>query len=62
VRRLATTHDPFRWEAAELVGEPRLEPLMALGLDVGAPDSLLYAASTRFEIQLPPVKTGESVL
>ncbi|MFN8187383.1 MAG: DUF2071 domain-containing protein [Gaiellales bacterium] len=62
VRRLATTHDPFRWEAAELLEKPRLEPLQALGLDVGMPDSLLYAASTRFELQLPPVKAGESVL
>jgi len=62
VRRLATTHDPFRWEAAELLEKPRLEPLQALGLDVGMPDSLLYAASTRFELQLPPVKAGGSVL
>ncbi len=55
----AVTNDQV---AAELLEKPRLEPLQALGLDVGMPDSLLYAASTRFELQLPPVKAGESVL
>lgn len=60
VRRLSTTHDPFRWEAAELADEPRLEPLLALGLDVGGPDSLLYAAGTAFEIGLPPTKVRSS--
>ncbi len=61
VRRLATTHEPFVWEAAELVKRPHLEPLLALGLDVGQPASLLYAASTRFDVQLPPTRTGGPV-
>ena len=53
LRRLQTRHDEFRWEAAELLEPPRLDALVALGFDVGEPSSLLYAAATGFDVELP---------
>ena len=49
VRRGATT-----WERAEAVGPIRAEPLLALGFTVEGPPSILYAAQTSFETELPP--------
>jgi hypothetical protein len=40
----------------ELTTSPRLDPLLALGFDVRAPDSLLYAEQTGFRVKLPPEK------
>jgi uncharacterized protein YqjF (DUF2071 family) len=54
LRRLASEHEPFRWQEAELLEPARLEPLLALGFDVREPDSLLYAESARFTLELPP--------
>jgi hypothetical protein len=54
LRRLVSSHQPLAWEQAELVEPPLVEPVAALGFDVGEPDSLLYAASTRFSLALPP--------
>lgn len=58
LRRLAAEHDPFRWEAAELVGPSRFDPVLALGFEVGEPSSLLYAAATAFQVELPPRKVA----
>lgn len=60
LRRLATSHPPFAWEAAELSERPRLDPVSALGLDVGEPDWLLYAARTEFRTTFPTVKVAHS--
>jgi uncharacterized protein YqjF (DUF2071 family) len=56
LRRLASTHEPCAWQEAELLEPALAEPLLALGFDVGEPDSLLYAAETRFALDLPPVR------
>jgi hypothetical protein len=58
LRRLVARHDPFAWEAAELTASPRLDPLLGLGFDVREPDSLLYAASTAFSVELPPERVA----
>jgi hypothetical protein len=58
LRRLAAEHDPFAWEAAELLAPARLDPVLALGFDAGEPASVLYAASNRFRAQLPPEKVA----
>jgi len=42
------------WERAEPTGPFSVEPLRALGFDVSAPPSLLYAERASFETELPP--------
>jgi uncharacterized protein YqjF (DUF2071 family) len=54
IRRIDAAHDPFAWEAAELVAPPRVDPVLALGFDLAWPDSVLYAARTAFRVELPP--------
>jgi hypothetical protein len=54
MRRLIARHDPFAFEAAELLERPRLDSLLALGFDVEEPVSVLYAAGTAFALELPP--------
>jgi uncharacterized protein YqjF (DUF2071 family) len=58
LRRLVSSHEPLAWEEAELLEPPLVEPVAALGFDVGEPDSLLYAAATRFSLELPPERLG----
>jgi hypothetical protein len=58
LRRLASSHEPFAWQEAELLEPALAEPVLALGFDVGEPDSLLYAAATRFSLDLPPGRVG----
>jgi hypothetical protein len=58
LRRLVASHEPFRWQAAELAAASRFDPVVALGFDVAAPDWTLYAADTRFEALLPPEKVA----
>jgi hypothetical protein len=36
----------------------RADHVLALGFDVGEPDSLLYAASTPFRVEWPPEKVA----
>jgi hypothetical protein len=45
---------PAEWRRAELRESPRLDPVLALGFDVGEPDSLLYCGETTLELELPP--------
>jgi uncharacterized protein DUF2071 len=54
VRRLVSSHEQFAWQEAELLEPARIEPVLALGFDVGRPDSVLYAEATRFSLELPP--------
>lgn len=54
VRRLVSSHEQSAWHEAELLEPPRVEPVLALGFDVGQPDSVLYAEATRFSLELPP--------
>jgi hypothetical protein len=56
LRRLPGLHDQMVFEQAELLEPPRLDFVLSHGFDVGAPDSLLYAARTSFELELPPGK------
>ena len=58
LRRLVSSHEPLAWQEAELLEPPLVEPVVALGFDVGAPDSLLYAAATRFSLTLPAERLG----
>ena len=58
LRRLSASHDPFAWERAVLDETPRVDPVLALGFDIAAPDSLLYAASTGFRLELPATRIG----
>jgi hypothetical protein len=53
LRRIVAEHDPFAWEPVELTAPARFDPVLALGLDVGPPDSLLYAGRTGFRAELP---------
>jgi Uncharacterized conserved protein (COG2071) len=58
VRRLHASHAPFRWEAAELLSVPSVDPVLALGFDLDDPVSILYAKQTGFEVELPPVEVA----
>jgi hypothetical protein len=58
VRRLWVEHSPFRWEAAELLTAPRIDPVLALGFDLGEPVSVLYAERTALRTELPPSEVG----
>jgi uncharacterized protein YqjF (DUF2071 family) len=54
LRAIATDHEPFAWRAAELTAAPRVDAVLALGFDVGEPDSVLAAPRTAFRFDLPP--------
>jgi uncharacterized protein YqjF (DUF2071 family) len=58
LRRIRCEHEPFVWEAVELGPQPRFDPLLALGFDVGEPASTLYAERTRFRLELPAEKVA----
>lgn len=58
LRRLVSWHEPCVWDEAELLEPALAEPVLALGFDVGEPDSLLYAAQTRFALELPAERVG----
>ncbi len=58
LRRVPSEHDPFAWREAELEEDVRVDPVLALGFEPGAPDSVLYAERTRFRLQLPPEKVS----
>ncbi len=58
LRRLVTQHEGFAWQAAELLGPPRVDPVLALGFDVHEPDSVLYAERTALVTELPPEEVG----
>ena len=45
---------PAEWWRAEPVEEPRVDLLLALGLDLRAGPSLLYTPETSFETDVPP--------
>jgi uncharacterized protein YqjF (DUF2071 family) len=53
-RLVAHEHEGCAWHEAELLEPALVEPVVALGFDVGEPDSLLYASETRFAFDLPP--------
>ena len=54
LRAFRVRRDETSWERAEAVGPVRAEPLLALGFTVEGPPSILYAAQTSFETELPP--------
>jgi hypothetical protein len=61
LRRLAARdYEGCLWQEAELLETPAVEPVVALGFDVGEPDSLLYASATRFALDLPPERVCRS--
>jgi hypothetical protein len=45
---------PADWQEAEPTGAIRADPLLALGFELDRPPSLLCAARTSFEVELPP--------
>lgn len=44
------------WERAEPTEPVRADPLLALGFELDAPPTLLYAERASFEVALPPVR------
>ena len=54
VRAFRVRRGPAEWQRAVPIGPVRADPLTALGFDVGEPPSILYAAGTVFEAELPP--------
>jgi hypothetical protein len=54
LRELRVRRGETRWERAEAAGPVRADPLVALGFGLDGPPSLLYAAGTTFESELPP--------
>jgi uncharacterized protein YqjF (DUF2071 family) len=54
LRAFRIRRGPAAWQRAEPVGSARADPLVALGFDVSAPPSLLYAGRAAFEAELPP--------
>ena len=54
LRAFRIRRGPAVWQRADLVGSVRADPLVALGFDVSAPPSLLYAERAAFETELPP--------
>ena len=54
LRSFRIRRGPAVWQRADPVGAVRADPLVALGFDVSAPPSLLYAAKAAFEAQVPP--------
>jgi uncharacterized protein YqjF (DUF2071 family) len=56
LRMIETTHERFAWETAEPTAPWRYDPVLALGFDVGRPDSVLYARRAGFRFELPARK------
>ncbi|HXV56599.1 MAG TPA: DUF2071 domain-containing protein [Gaiellaceae bacterium] len=54
LRELRIRRGETSWERADAVGPVRADPLVALGFGLDGPLSLLYAAGTTFESELPP--------
>jgi uncharacterized protein YqjF (DUF2071 family) len=54
LRAFRIRRGPAVWQRAETIAPARADPLVALGFDVSAPPSLLYAESAAFEAELPP--------
>ena len=54
LRGFRITRGPAAWERAVPLARPRADLLLALGFDVHEPVSLLYAASSSFETDVPP--------
>jgi uncharacterized protein YqjF (DUF2071 family) len=54
LRAFRIRRGPAVWQQADPVGFTRADPLIALGFDVSAPPSLLYAESAAFEAEVPP--------
>ncbi len=54
LKALRIRRGPAEWRRAELLEPPRIDPILALGFDVAAPDDLLYVAQTTIELDLPP--------
>ena len=54
LRAFRIRRGPAVWQRAEARGSARADPLVALGFDVSAPPSLLYAESAAFEADVPP--------
>ncbi|MGH3030550.1 MAG: DUF2071 domain-containing protein [Gaiellaceae bacterium] len=54
LRAFRIRRGPAVWQRADPLGSVRADPLVALGFDVSAPPSLLYAESAAFEAELPP--------
>ena len=52
--RFVARHSPISWEKADLLSSPRYGSLDALGLEVNAPCSVLYAERVSFRAELPP--------
>jgi uncharacterized protein YqjF (DUF2071 family) len=57
-RRFHAEHDPIAWERAELTGELRVDPVLALGFDLGEPLPAVFADSVSARFELPPEKVG----
>jgi hypothetical protein len=57
-RRFHSQHEGVAWERVELVGESRLDPVLALGFDLGDPVSAVYADGVGARFELPPEKVG----
>jgi uncharacterized protein YqjF (DUF2071 family) len=57
-RRFHTEHDPIVWERVELAGELRVDPVLALGFDLGEPLPAVFADSVSARLELPPEKVG----
>jgi uncharacterized protein YqjF (DUF2071 family) len=58
LRAFRIRRGPAVWQQADLVAPPHADPLLALGFDVSAPPSLLYAERTEFEAEVPPRRVG----
>jgi uncharacterized protein YqjF (DUF2071 family) len=54
LRAFRIRRGPAIWQRADPLGSTRADPLVALGFDVTAPPSLLYAESAAFEADVPP--------
>ena len=54
LRAFRVRRGPAAWQRAEARESARADPLVALGFDVSAPPSLLYAESAAFEADVPP--------
>jgi len=58
LRRVELAHETIHWRQAELLAEPRFEPVTALGFDVGRPGSTVSAAQVAVKVELPPRKVA----
>ncbi len=54
LRSFRVRRGPAEWRRAELLAEPRLDLLAALGFDVPDEARLVYASETSFETDVPP--------